>query len=347
MMPCVLILFWITVIHTIYVYKSNPDASWGFDTVHGLSPKETSKPEKGMWQGMWRWSANLHLQHMTTVNGVTWGWFLQVPFKHFGLLWIAMCPLSLVIAARQRGVDITAKEAWQNTFRRIWHLLGAYLFLFLFGFLLIMLFAMALSRTSIHENMNIFLIVLGLFGAFIIYFMVKWSFHNQTIVLEDLPIIAAFRRSSELIRGIKLKVFVIYALVIWITQRIIAVSLAVMALLLSGVAPEFAYVGQELQSGEFMTLFVGGYAGITLEDTPTFSTVLLMATVRLFINAIALTILSVFVTRLYLRVREMERGGSHPISTETEEENVDMEEENVNEESNPPLHDSVLYSSFR
>ena len=251
-----------------------------------------------------------------------------------------MCPLSLVIAAQQRGVDITGKKAWQNTFRRIWHLLGAYLFLFLFGFLLILLFAMVLPRMDIMGNMKVFLIFLGLFGAFIIYFMVKWSFHNQTIVLEDLPIIAAFRRSSELIRGIKLKVFVIYALVIWITQRIIAVSLAVMALLLSGAAPGFAHVGQELQSGEFITLFVGGYAGITLEDTPTFSTVVLMATIRLFINAIALTILSVFVTRLYLRVREMERGGSHPISTETEEENVD-------EESNPPLHDSVLYSSFR
>ncbi len=334
MTPCVLILFGITAIHTLYVCKRNSDASWGFDTVYGLSPKETSKPEKGMWGR----SADLRLSQMNTVNGVTWGWFLQVPWQHFGFLWIAMGPLSLAIAARQRGLDITGDEAWRITFRRIWHLLGTYLFLFVLSLLLITLFSIIAYGTGIIENMTIFLIFLGLLGAVIIYFMVKWSFHNQTIVLENLPIIPAFRRSSELVRGVWLKVFGVYAIVIWLTQRIIAVSLAVMALLLSGIVPEFEHVGQELQSGEFITLLVGGYAGITLWGTPSFSVVLLMATVRMVINALVLPILAVFTMRLYLK--QVERGGAPPIPTETEEENF-------NENVDTSLPDGLFYSSVR
>ena len=35
----------------------------------------------------------------------------------------------------------------------------------------------------------------------IAYFMVKWSLYNQGIIIENLSAVAAFRRSSEFVRG--------------------------------------------------------------------------------------------------------------------------------------------------
>ena len=129
MMPCVLILFAITILLILNVDRTMPpDETWGFDTVNGISSKKTSEPESGNW-GL---TGNFRYSHVTTVNDdVTWGWVLYISWLSLGPLWIAMCPLALVVETHRRNGYITAREAWQQTFRKIWTLLGAYLLILL------------------------------------------------------------------------------------------------------------------------------------------------------------------------------------------------------------------------
>lgn len=309
MMPCVLILLGITILRIFYDHSTNPpDTMWGFDTVNGISPKTTSKPENGNWG----WSANFRFFSGETINGVTWGWVLYISWLSFGPLWIAMCPLILVVTEYQRNVSITARDAWRYTFRKIWHLLGAYLLLSLFIGLGVIIFVGLLLILRSNLNLTATLILMVILSIPITYFMVSWSLHNQCIILENLPIIAAFRRSRERIRGKWLKVIGVYIILTWGYRRIIAVAFGLIGLLLSRVSPEFATLGEELASGKFSTLFVGGYAGVTLGYSTSLWAIYLMEAVKVVINAFLLPIWAIFTTQLYL-----ERGGSlQPVSTD-------------------------------
>ena len=162
------------------------------------------------------------------------------------------------------------------------------------------------------------------FSIPITYFMVSWSLHNQCIILENLPAIAAFRRSRELLRGKWLRAFAVYALLTWGARRIVAVSFGLIGLILSGTAPEFERLGEALVSERFLTLFVGGYAGITLGDSVGLWAVFLTEAVKALIYAFLLPIWAIFTTQLYLQ----QGGDSQPIATEqteqTEEEAIEL-----------------------
>lgn len=302
MLPCVLILLAIMIVLILYVDRTMPpDETWGFDTVHGISSKKTSKPESGNW-GI---TANFRFTHVTTVetnaDSVTWGWILYVSWLSFGLLWIAMCPLTLVLVAHQHNRHILARAAWRQTFQKIWTLLRAYLFILLCIAVGIVIFVVLLSVLGSVLNLTTSLILMTLFSIPITYFMVSWSLHNQCIILGDLSVIAAFRRSRELIRGKWLKAFAMYALLTWGARRIVAISLGLIGMLLSGTAPEFEHLGEELASEKFLTLFVGGYAGVTLGDSVSLWAVFLMEAVKVLINAFLLPIWAILTTHLYLQ----------------------------------------------
>ena len=313
MMPCVLILLVMTLLLVFYVDRTMPpDETWGFDTVNGISLKKTSKPESGNW-GI---TGNFRFSYVTTVNdSVTWGWVLYVSWLSFGPLWIAMCPLTLVFAAHQRNRYITVGEAWRQTFRKIWTLLGAYLLLILGIVLGITIFVVILLTLGSALNLTVSWILMVILCIPITYFMVSWSLHNQCIILGNLSIIATFRRSRELMRGKWLKAFAIYALLTWGARIIVAVSLGLIGILLSGTAPEFGYLGEALASEKFLTLFVGGYAGITLGDFVSLSVVYLMEAVKVLINVFLLPIWAIFTTQLYLK-----QGGSSQSVTADETE---------------------------
>ena len=303
MMPCVLILLVVTILLVFYVDRTMPpDETWGFDTVNGISVKKTSGPESGNW-GI---TGNFRFSYVTTVNdSVTWGWVLYVSWLSLGPLWIAMCPLTLVLVAHQRNRDITAGEAWRQTFRKIWPLLGVYLLILLCLAVGIILFVVLLSVLGSVLNLTTSLILMVILSIPITYFMVSWGLHNQCIILGNLPIIATFRRSRALMRGKWLKAFVIYALLTWGARRIVAISFGLIGMLLSGTAPEFEHLGEELASEKFLTLFVGGYAGITLGDSVDLWVVYLMETVKGLISVFMLPIWAIFTTQLYLK-----QGGS-------------------------------------
>ena len=298
MMPCVLILLTVTGVYIVYLGSSNPDASWGFDTVNGISPKTTSKPENGIWNV----STRFRLFQGVTVNGVTWGWVLNVSWLSLGFLWVAMCPLALVIDGRYRGVNVTGQTAWRQTLRKIWVLLGTYLLLLLCMFLGIIVFVVLLMKwgTTLVDGPLAIILLMTLLSTPITYFMVNWSLHNQCIILEDLPIIASFRRSRELIRGSWLKAFGMY-LVLTLGARILtSVLFGLIGIFLSNVTLDFPLVGHELKSERFFRLFIGGYVGITLESAPSLWTVYLMETVNILITALFLPIWAIWTTRLYL-----------------------------------------------
>lgn len=305
MMPCVLILLAIMIGLILYIDRTMPpDETWGFDTVNGISLKKTSKPESGNW-GI---TANFRFTYVktvektvdnATVEDVTWGWVLYVSWLSFGPLWIAMCPLTLVLVAHQRNRYITAREAWRQTFQKIWTLLGVYLLLLLCIAIGIVILVVLLSVLGSVLNLTTFLMLMTILSIPITYFMVNWSLHNQCVILGNLSVIAAFRRSRELIRGKWLKAFAMYALLTWGTRRIVAISFGLIGILLSGTAPEFGDLGEELASEKFFTLFVGGYAGVTLGDSVGLWAVFLMEAVKLLINTFFLPIWAIFTTHLY------------------------------------------------
>ena len=307
MLPCVLILLAITIALILYVDRTMPpDETWGFDTVNGISLKKTSKPESGNW-GI---TANFRFTYVTTVektidnttvDDVTWGWVLYVSWLSFGPLWIAMCPLTLVLVAHQRNGYITAREAWRQTFQKIWTLLGAYLLLLLCITIGIVILVVLLSVLGSVLNLTTSLMLMTLLSTPITYFMVSWSLHNQCIILGNLSAFSAFRRSRELLRGKWLKTFAMYALLTWGAHRIVAISFGLIGMLLSGTAPEFGHLGEELASEKFFTLFVGGYAGITLGDSVGLWAVFLMETVKVLINIFFLPIWAIFTTHLYFQ----------------------------------------------
>ena len=210
-----------------------------------------------------------------------------------------MCPLTLVLVAHQRNRYITGREAWRQTFQKIWTLLGVYLLLLLCIAIGIVILVVLLSVLGSVLNLTTFLMLMTILSIPITYFMVNWSLHNQCVILGNLSVIAAFRRSRELIRGKWLKAFAMYALLTWGARRIVAISFGLIGILLSGTAPEFGDLGEELASEKFFTLFVGGYAGVTLGDSVGLWAVFLMEAVKLLINTFFLPIWAIFTTHLY------------------------------------------------
>ena len=300
MMPCVLILLVVTGIYILYLGNSNPDASWGFDTANGVSPKTTSKLENGIW-GV---SAHFRLFQGETVNGVTQGWVLNISWLSLGFLWAAMCPLILVIVSQRRGGHITVQEAWRQTLRKIWTLLGVYLLLLLGIFLGVFVFiVLPLQFGPALDGPLATILLMTLLSTPITYFMVICSLHNQCIILEDLPIIASFRRSYKLIRGRWLKAFGMYFVLTLGSSIFTAVLCGLIGLFLSSIVPEFMLVGEELESERFFRLFIGGYVGVTLENAPSLWTVYLIEAVKVLITAFFLPIWAILTTRLYLERR--------------------------------------------
>ena len=221
-----------------------------------------------------------------------------------GFLWLAMCPIAFIIVLQHRGVTTAFGEVWKHTLRKTWTILSGSILL------LALTLGMGLvwvSLTLLIEPMLGFptFLILSLLipGAPTAYFLVKWSLYNQGIIIENLSAIAAFRRSSALVRGAWGRFFGMYLLLALGTMIFTTVIFTLTLLLLSVVAPEFAALREVLQLGTFFTLFFGGYVQITLESTPIW-TIGAMVAVNTLIHAALAPIWALLTTHLY-----MERAG--------------------------------------
>ena len=227
-----------------------------------------------------------------------------------GLLWLAMCPLALVIVHQHRGENVTSRQVWGYTRRKVVSILGACILMLLVTggpFIILILIIAGFTEFLIPDlpaglSTPIILFML-IAGVVAIYYLVKWSLCNQCVIIENLPAVAALRRSGELVRRRWGQFFGMYLLLILVGMVFSTAVLGLTLLLFSVVSFEFAPLREVLQSGRFFGLFVGGQVQITLESAP-FWAIATMVAVNTLTNAVLTPIWAILTTHLY-----MERAG--------------------------------------
>ena len=223
-----------------------------------------------------------------------------------GLLWLAICPLALIIVHRYRGKDVTSGEAWQQTRRKAVSILGTCMLMLLVAvgaFIILGLimagftkFLMSEVRTTGSSAHPVLMLIGGGVG---VYYLVKWSLCNQCVIIENLPAVAALRRSSELVKGRWVQFFGMYLLLTLVGMVFTIATFSLILFLFSNITPEFAPLREVLQSGNFIGLFVGGHVKITLQHAPVWAigTMVVMNTLT---NAVLAPIWAILTTHLYI-----------------------------------------------
>lgn len=228
-------------------------------------------------------------------------------------LWHTMCPLALAVFQSHRGMNTTFWEVWRRALRRTRSILGASLLLVVCGaFILGTLLFVLLLFISLA---GLVIVIALIFACIVIYFAVRWSLYNQSIIIEDLSAIQAFRRSGALIRGRWWSFFGRYLILLWGSGVLIGVLFAITLLLLSVAVPEFAPIREALLSERFFNLFLGidaqftfnggeiafGNAAATLAETPSFWTIGVILVLKTFLYAALAPVWAILTTHLYLK----------------------------------------------
>ncbi len=238
--------------------------------------------------------------------GVVWG--LSFSAVHIGLLWLAMCPLVFAIVQRRNGMDLTFKAVWQRTLRKTVPILGAAFFIgvlffgfpVILGFLAFEMFFKELVQSNAPTLVFVFSCKIAAWFVLTAYFVVKWSLYNQGIMIENLSVIGALRRSSKLVRGSTWWKFLgIYLLPTWAFAALTSLLLGLTMALLSFAAPEFTPMREALLPGRFISLLFFGYAKITLENVPTLWTIAVLSGVYTLVCAAFAPVWAILTTQLY------------------------------------------------
>ena len=159
-------------------------------------------------------------------------------------------------------------------------------------------------------------VILNILGFFfvLIYFFVRWSLIHQCIIIENLPALRAFRRSSELTKGNWTKLLGRYLLLAWISCFFSNLIMAFIYLLLSSAVPELLPMREEILSTRFFTLLFGipislsynnftvsvGEISMNLPNVPSFWVIVVLDFVYAFILAIVAPLWAILTTHLYL-----------------------------------------------
>ena len=228
-------------------------------------------------------------------------------------LWFAMCPLALAVYQIRRGMNASSRSVWRQTLRRIRSIVVAALLLLVRGAmvlvpLLLIFFALA--------SFPAVLIVPALIAVcIIVYFAVRWSLYNQCIIIEGLTAKAAFRRSSELVRGKWWAFFGRYLLLIWASGVLTGLIFAITLILLSIANSEFMLIREALLSERFIMLFFGvditftfndrefifGGVAATLDGPPSFRAIGVLLVVKTLLCAAFEPVWALLTTHLYLQ----------------------------------------------
>ncbi len=275
----------------LFFKQMNPEAQWTFSTSAGVNSLISA-------------GSSETLQPVSESSGVkTYVGFHGSAFD-IGFLWLAMCPFAFIIVHQHRGVAITFGETWQQTRRKVVPILGVYILLWLLSTGAGVVFAsLVLRRLSVGLAVTMFLI-LSLVNLAMFHFLVKWSLSNQCVIIENLSVVAALRRSSQLVRGTWGRFFGMYLLLVLVTMVFTTAILGLTLLLLSVSAPEFVPLREVLLSGKFFSIFLGGHVQITLQDGPTWA-IVVMLVVSILIDAVFAPVWALLTTHLY-----MERAGT-------------------------------------
>lgn len=283
------LIFWFL----LFKFGAPEAAQWTFSTSAGIKAvpsaisdhsSETSQPPSEPA------GVRLSTGFSTPAFGINW-------------LWLAMSPLALIIVYHYRGVDLTSGEVWQEMRRRCWSILGVYLLLFLVSIGVgILLLPLALSGFLADSQAlsGFLLLFMATAGTATLYFLVKFSLANQCLIIEDLSVIAAFRRSSELVRRTWGRLFGMYVLLSLVTMIFATIVFSLTLLLFSIFSTEFAPLREVLQSGKFFSIFFGGEVSLILDDAPIWS-ICGMITVTTLINAVLAPMWALLTTHLYIK----------------------------------------------
>ena len=168
----------------LVVKLANPEALWEFSTSGNISASGQFSP------------TSIGVNSSVGFHGAAFD---------IGFLWLAMCPLTLIIIYQHREKNVTSGEVWRLTRSKALSILGAWaLMLLAIGApMLILIFIVDVLDAFLIQGtlMGPALLPTLIAGAIVVYFFVKWSLYNQCIIIENLSIVAAFQRSSELVRG--------------------------------------------------------------------------------------------------------------------------------------------------
>ena len=149
--------------------------------------------------------------------------FLQdhanMPFVNMPFVLVSMGGVIVATAAIFLEKHITSPDALKQTFRRFWHLLGAYL-LWVTILVIPLIVTLLFLSSSITRGISSFLFIPLVFAPFVIYFAVRWGFVFEVLLLEKTNVRNAFKRSSELVRGTWWRVFGVLILILLLSVAI-------------------------------------------------------------------------------------------------------------------------------
>ncbi len=294
MLPLIVFSIVINTSGFLFFSKMVPERQWIFSTSQGINAKSSSTFDKSSGT----------FQPSPEATGVRSSIGFSGPTFSIGWLWLAMCPLVLIIVHHYRGVDLTSGEVWQETRRRCWSILGVYLLLFLttigMGILLLPLVFSGFFQLDGTALLSGFMFLfMAVAGVVTLYFFVKFSLANQCLIVENLSVVAAFRRSSKLVQKAWGRLFGMYLLLSLATMVFTTTILGLTLLMLSTFSAEFAPLREVLQSGKFFSIFFGGQVSLILDDASIWS-ICGMVTVTTLINAVLAPIWALLTTHLYM-----------------------------------------------
>ncbi len=238
----------------------------------------------------------------------SWQWTLN--FQTYDpmpliLMLLTLCPLSLAVAWLSSDVPpdstpVTAREAWRQTGKKAFELLGAFvLFVLIVDVGNYIQIGITLLIPSLMESLSIPLIT-TLVMLISIYLLVTLSLYNPCLILENRSIIGIFKRSHALVSGARLRFLWIYLLTGWIAAVFTSVLLGAVLFLFSVFFSELAPIREALTSLKFLSLFIGGNVGVELPNLPSILPAVSLLIVKGIITAFLVPVWAIVTTRLYL-----------------------------------------------
>ncbi|MDE0315165.1 MAG: hypothetical protein OXM61_09700 [Candidatus Poribacteria bacterium] len=246
-------------------------------------------------KSIWHWTLNFQTYDYTALKT---------------LMLLTLCPLSLAIAtlfANSRFSDVlpdstplTAREAWRQTGKKAFKLLGAFVvFVLIVDVGNYIQIGITLLIPSLMESLSIPLIT-TLVMLISIYLLVTLSLYNPCLILENRSIIGIFKRSHALVSGARLRFLWIYLLTGWIAAVFTSVLLGTVLLLFSVFFSELAPIREALTPLKFLSLFIGGNVAVELPNLPSTLPTVSLLIVKGIITTFLVPIWAIVTTRLYL-----------------------------------------------
>ena len=112
---------------------------------------------------------------------------------------VSMGGIIVASATTYLGMHITSRAALRYTLKRFFPMLGAYLLWLLF--FSIVAFGIVFSLRGRGQGLASSLAMLLTCVPIPIYFIVRWLFVGEAVLLEKLPVGPSLKRSSQLVRG--------------------------------------------------------------------------------------------------------------------------------------------------